>query len=126
MAKRKDESDEQLVIEGTEETEMLARLSERVERAIALIQQLRKENEELSNQLEERTGECELLSKERDELQESLEQTKSQLAESAGHSESRLVEAEGELEKFRTERTEIRNRIEKILGSLASLEEEPA
>ena len=73
---------------GTEEGEILARLSERVERAVKTIQELRKERDALKAELAAR-GEA---------------------------------DAE-ELERFRRERGEIRDRIENILSNLETLEE---
>ena len=85
---KKKTSEEQLSLAGTEEGEILARLSERVERAVQTIQELRRERDELKAQLADRG-----------------------------------VEAE-ELEKFRRERGEIKDRIETILGNLEALESE--
>lgn len=51
MKKKNDES--QLALAGTEEAEILARLGERVEKAVATIQELRREREELKARVEE-------------------------------------------------------------------------
>ena len=51
MKKKNDES--QLALANTEETEILARLGERVEKAVATIQELRREREELKARVEE-------------------------------------------------------------------------
>ena len=95
------EDDQQLALAGTEEGEILARLSERVERAIGTIQELRKE---------------------RDTLKSRVAQLESQLE---GHEEAstRLTSLEDEQDRLRKERGEIRNRIESILGTLESLED---
>lgn len=74
----------QMTLANSEETEILARLNDRVEKAIAMIQELRRERDALRQQLEEQ----------RDEH-----------------------------ERFRSERGEIRERIETILASLESLDE---
>ncbi|HVS30018.1 MAG TPA: cell division protein ZapB [Thermoanaerobaculia bacterium] len=84
---KKKQSDDQLSLAGTEEGEILARLSERVEKAVQMINELRRERDELEARLE---------------------------------SVSTLEE---EHERFARERTEIRNRIESILGNLESLDE---
>ena len=97
---KKKQNEEQLSLAGTEEGEILARLGERVERAVAMISELRRE---------------------RDALQTRLEAAESKLAEQDGTSE-RLSTLEEEHDKFRRERSEIRNRIETILGNLESLD----
>ena len=79
---------------GTEEGQILARLSERVDRAVQMIQELRRE---------------------RDSLKARLEKADEQSAQSDSAA-SRLIQLEGE-------RSEIRNRIESILSSLETLEE---
>jgi len=93
--------EEQMSLAGTEEGEILTRLNERVERAIAAIQELRKERDAMRKRL--------------DEAEERLrEQT------TAGE---RLSTLEEEHERFQRERSEIRNRIEGILSNLEALEE---
>jgi len=93
--------EEQMSLAGTEEGEILTRLNERVERAIAAIQELRKERDALRKRL--------------DEAEERLrDQT------TAGE---RLSTLEEEHERFQRERSEIRNRIEGILSNLEALEE---
>ena len=97
--KKKDDSS-QLVLEGTAEEEILAKLSQRVERAVALIQDLRRENEALKKKLadaESRLGEQE-------------------------HDSSKVSKLETDLERFQGEREEVRHRIERILDSLERLE----
>ena len=90
--KKKD--NDQMALAGTDEAEILSRLSERVEKAVGTIQELRRERDKLRAQVEE------LESRLRD--QESIDE---------------------EHERFRKERVEIRDRIESILGSLEALEE---
>ena len=85
---KKKTTEEQMSLAGTEEGEILARLSERVERAVKTIQELRKERDALKAELAAR-GEA---------------------------------DAE-ELDRFRRERGEIKDRIENILSNLESLEE---
>jgi FtsZ-binding cell division protein ZapB len=89
-----------MAINGTEEADMLARLGDRVERAITVIGELRRE---------------------RDTLKTRLEAAESKLKENADTGE-RLATLEEESERFRKERGEIRNRIETILGNLESLD----
>lgn len=90
----------QLALSGTEDGEILARLSERVERAVATIQELRRD---------------------RDALRKKLEDAEAKLAE-AGNSGERLSQLEDEHERFQRERSEIRDRIETILSSLEGLD----
>ena len=77
----------QMTLANSEETEILARLNDRVEKAIATIQELRRERDALRRQLDEQREEH---------------------------------------ERFRSERGEIRDRIETILASLESLDEPPS
>ena len=74
----------QMSLANSEETEILARLNDRVEKAIAMIQELRRERDALRQQLDEQREEH---------------------------------------ERFRSERGEIRERIETILANLESLDE---
>jgi FtsZ-binding cell division protein ZapB len=93
--------EEQLSLAGTEEGEILARLNERVERAVTTIQELRRE---------------------RDVLQKRIDEAESQLREQTGAGE-RLSSLEEEHARFQRERSEIRNRIETILSNLETLDE---
>jgi len=86
---------------GTEEAEILARLNERVERAVALIQELRRE---------------------RDALKSRLDEAESKVKDHEGATE-RVTTLEEENDRFQKERGEIRNRIESILSNLEALEE---
>jgi FtsZ-binding cell division protein ZapB len=92
MKKTKDT--EQMALAGTEEAEILGRLSERVEKAVAAIQDLRRE---------------------RDQLRKRVEELESQVRAQD--------EAGQQHERLRRERIEIRDRIENILSSLEALEE---
>jgi FtsZ-binding cell division protein ZapB len=80
--------------ETNEENDILARLQERVEKAIATIQELRRE---------------------RDSLRAKLEQAE------AGASE-KMASLEEDCERYQRERDEVRNRIESILSNLESLD----
>jgi FtsZ-binding cell division protein ZapB len=93
--------EEQLALAGTEEGEILARLGERVERAVATINDLRRE---------------------RDALKARAEAAEAKLADQDNATE-RLSSLEEEHERFARERGEIRNRIEGILSSLEVLDE---
>jgi len=84
---KKKTTEEQLSLAGTEEGEILARLNERVEKAVQLIQDLRRERDALKTELQQRGQ--------------------------AGTEE---------LERLRGERSEIRDRIETILGNLETLD----
>ena len=92
---KKKGSTEQMTLSGTEEGEILSRLQERVEKAVGLIQQLRRE---------------------RDEWKSRAEAAESQSGE-------KLATLEDEFDRFKKERGEIRDRIESILSNLEALEE---
>ncbi len=91
----------QMSIAGTEEGEILARLSERVEKAVQTIHELRRE---------------------RDSLKGRLEQAEGKLRDFTGATE-RATTLEEENDRFRKERGLIRDHIESVLSSLESLEE---
>ncbi len=93
--------EEQLTLAGTEEGEILAKLADRVERAIATIQTLRKERDTLKKRLEEVETE----------------------AKSKADAGQKLSALEEEHSRFQQERGEIKNRIESLLSSLESLDE---
>jgi FtsZ-binding cell division protein ZapB len=93
--------EDQLSLAGTEEAEILSRLNERVERAVSLIQELRRE---------------------RDTLKTSLEAAEARLRDHEGATE-RVTTLEEENDRFQKERGEIRDRIESILSNLEALEE---
>lgn len=93
--------DEQLPLAGTEEGEILAKLADRVERAIATIQTLRKERDTLKKRLEEVETE----------------------AKSKADAGEKLSALEEEHARFQQERGEIKNRIENLLSSLETLDE---
>ena len=99
MKKTKD--NDQMALAGTEEAEILSRLGERVEKAVAAIQELRKERD----QLRARVDELEARVKDADEAS------------------TRLGTLEEEQDRLRRERSEIRDRIENILSSLEGLEQ---
>ena len=99
MKKTMKETD-QMSLAGTEEAEILARLSERVEKAVSMIQELRRERDGLRARVDELEGRV----KEGDEVS------------------TRLETLEEEHDRFRRERGEIRDRIESILSNLETLE----
>ena len=98
MKKTKD--NDQMALAGTEEAEILARLSERVEKAVGTIQELRRERD----QLRARVQELEARMNDQDEAT------------------TRLDTLEEEHDRLKRERGEIRDRIENILASLEALE----
>ena len=98
---KKTRENDQLTLAGTEEEEILGRLNDRVEKAIATIQELRKERDTLRRQLDDATA----------RLQES------------GDAAERASTLEEDNERFKRERGEIRDRIESILTNLEALEE---
>jgi FtsZ-binding cell division protein ZapB len=101
---KKNRDEEQMPLNGGEEGEILARLGERVEKAVGMIQELRRERD----QLRARVDELEARVKDSDETA------------------TRLSALEEEQDRLRRERGEIRDRIETILGSLEALEGEGA
>lgn len=98
---KKNRDTEQLSLAGTEEGEILGRLNDRVEKAISTIQELRRERDSLKRQLEEATS----------RVQEQ------------GDAAERASALEDDNERFKHERSEIRDRIESILSNLEALEE---
>jgi FtsZ-binding cell division protein ZapB len=98
MVKKKADAD-QLILSGSE-GEILARLHERVEKAIGMIQELRRERDTLKARLHEIEGR----------------------AKKHDVDTNRLVELEEDQERFQKERNEIRKRIESILSNLESLD----
>lgn len=98
---KKNRDSEQLALANTEEAEILARLTERVEKAIATIQELRRE---------------------RDALKLRVEDAESKLREQSDTAD-RLGAVEEEYDRFKKERSDIRERIESILSNLESLDE---
>ena len=98
---KKTRENDQLTLAGTEEEEILGRLNDRVEKAIATIQELRKERDTLRRQLDEATA----------RLQEN------------GDAAERASTLEEDNDRFKRERGEIRDRIESILSNLEALEE---
>lgn len=99
---RKNKDNEQMPLANAEEAEILTRLTERVERAIATIQELRRE---------------------RDSLRARLDDAEAKLRD---HSETaeRLGAVEEEYDRFKKERGEIRDRIETLLANLEALDGE--
>ena len=98
---KKNPNAETTPLADSEEGEILQRLSERVEKAVSTIQELRRERDQLNQRI------AELESRVRDQDDAS----------------SRLESLEEESERFRKERSEIRDRIENILSSLEALED---
>lgn len=92
--------DGESMLEGTPDAEMLEKLAERVEKAVAAIGDLRRDRDRLRARVEE--------------LEKDLESRTSDAA--------RLGGVEEENERFRTERDEIRTRIETVLDRLDALE----
>jgi FtsZ-binding cell division protein ZapB len=98
---KKTRENDQLTLAGTEEEEILGRLNERVEKAIATIQELRRERDTLRRQLEEVSAR----------------------AQEQGEAAERASTLEEDNDRFKRERSEIRDRIESILTNLEALEE---
>ena len=100
MKKNASHDNDEVALAGTEEAEILERLSERVEKAVSTIQELRRD---------------------RDQLRARVEELESRLRDS-DETATRLTALEEEHDRFTRERGEIRGRIESILGSLEQLE----
>jgi chromosome segregation ATPase len=84
----------------TDEAAILARLGERVEKAVAVIGELRRERDTLKTRL----AEAEAKLREHEEASE------------------RLSTLEEDYDRFRKERSDIRNRIESMLANLEGLD----
>ena len=98
---KKNRDDEQMAINSdADEAAILARLGERVEKAVAVIGELRRE---------------------RDTLKTRLAEAEAKLKEHVDTSE-RLSTLEEDYDRFRRERSDIRNRIESILSNLETLD----
>lgn len=91
---KKKTTEEQLALAGTEEGQILTRLSERVEKAIQTIQELRKERDQLKSRLQD--------------------------AEAKLRDFDPTIQEE--YERFKRERGVIKDRIETILSNLESLD----
>ena len=98
---KKTRENDQLTLAGTEEEEILGRLNDRVEKAIATIQELRKERDTLRRQLDDATARV----------------------KENGDAAERASTLEEDNDRFKRERGEIRDRIESILTNLEALEE---
>ena len=98
---KKNRDNEQMAINGdADEAAILARLGERVEKAVAVIGELRRERDTLKSRLADAEG----------KLKEYEETTE------------RLSTLEEDYDRFRRERSDIRNRIESILSNLETLD----
>jgi FtsZ-binding cell division protein ZapB len=121
LAKKQKETD-QLTIEGTEEMEILARLTERVDKAVELIQKLRKENDSLRGRVEEKEKDLADAEAARKKAEDGAASMRSRIEELEGEGGERVEEAEREIEKLREERQAIRKRVESTLERLESLD----
>ena len=99
---KKNREIEQMSLANTEEAEILARLTDRVEKAIATIQELRRERDALKARAEEAEAKV----------------------QGQNDASERLGAVEEEYDRFKKERSEIRDRIESILSNLESLDAE--
>ena len=73
---KKNRDNDQLALAGTEEAEILGRLSERVEKAVQMIQELRRERDKLRarvQELESRDEDLDRYQKERGEIRDRIE-----------------------------------------------------
>jgi FtsZ-binding cell division protein ZapB len=91
---------DQQTLGASEEGEILSRLADRVEKAVGTIQELRRD---------------------RDQLRARVEELESRLKDQ-DDANTRLESLEEEHDRFKQERSEIRDRIETILSSLEGLE----
>ncbi len=72
---KKKTTEEQMALAGTEEGQILARLSERVDKAVQMIQELRRERDELRAKLEE----AQAFTSQREEIRHRIESILSSL-----------------------------------------------
>ena len=121
MSKKTKEAD-QLTIEGTTETETLAKLAERVDRAVSLIAQLRRENEELRGKAGVLEEELASAVAEKNAATESAKEAQRRLDSIESEGSSRADELERDLDRMREERDAIRGKVEGILEKLEGLE----
>jgi len=119
---KKSRDNDQLSIEGTEEMEILSRLTERVDKAVELIQKIRKENEALKASLEEKGKDLEGVEAAKKAAEEETAALRERVESLEGESGERLEEVEDELEKLKGERKAIRQKVESVLEKLESLE----
>ncbi|HUP63638.1 MAG TPA: cell division protein ZapB, partial [Thermoanaerobaculia bacterium] len=73
---KKNRDNDQLALAGTEEAEILGRLGERVEKAVQMIQELRRERDKLRARVEEleaRDEDVDRFRKERGEIRDRIE-----------------------------------------------------
>ena len=73
---KKTRDNDQMALAGTEEAEILGRLSERVEKAVATIQELRRERDQLSARVQELEAfeeERDRMTRERSEIRDRIE-----------------------------------------------------
>lgn len=98
---KKSKDTEQLTLAGTEEGEILARLNERVEKAITTIQELRRERDALKAKLDEAEGRL----------------------RASDDASQRAVSLEEDCDRYKRERGEIRDRVETILSRLEALDD---
>jgi chromosome segregation ATPase len=85
----------------------LASLEQRIQRAVELLNSLRSENHELTQQLSTVTNE-------RDETARQLEDTRKQLSDS----EAQVNRLSTDLNHLRDERKQVKTRIERLLGQM--------
>lgn len=83
-----------------EEQDYLASLEERISRAVELVVELRRENQQLSQTIDAVTSE-------RDEARSE-----------AQHLNTQLEQGRQEIEELKSERKQVRTRIEKLLGQM--------
>ena len=121
MAK-KEKGKDQMSIEGTEEIEILGRLTERIDKAVDLIRVLRKENDSLKSQLEEKSGDLGSIEDAKKEADEEIASLTAKIVELESGDNAKAEKIEGELEKLKGERSVIRKKVESALEKLESLE----
>jgi FtsZ-binding cell division protein ZapB len=83
-----------------EETDSLASLEERISRAVELVTELRRENQELAQRFE------------------AIEAERDQAQSEARDATARAEKLNQEIEELRNERKQVRSRIEKLLGQM--------
>ena len=97
-----------------ENTDTLANLEERINRAVQIISQLRSENDHLQANLKKANEDVSTLQSERDEAHSFSEEFQRENAAL----EAKIANLSEELETLRGERKQVKHRIEKLLGQL--------
>ena len=102
-----------------QELDTLSSLEERITRAVQAITELRNENKQLQERLRATEADLDFTRAARDEAQS----LSSEFQKDNGELEEKLRNAGNELNQLRGERSQVKDRIEKLLGQLDLLSE---